>query len=218
MKTATTPLDLRDPRTLDEALTILAEDGPRTPLAGCTDVFVNLHFGTMPARRFLNLWALDELRGITADGTLRIGALTTYAELIRSEAVNDWLPALVAASREVGGAQIQNRGTLAGNVANGSPAGDSLPVLAVADAVIVLRSVTGERRVPLTELYTGYRATVIRPDELIVAIEVPRVEGKQWFRKVGTRAAQAISKVVMAGVRGPEPRVAFGSVAATRCR
>ncbi len=107
MKTATTPLDLRDPRTLDEALAILAEDGPRTPIAGCTDVFVNLHFGTTPARRFLNLWALDELRGITADGTLRIGALTTYTELIRSEAVNDWLPALVAASREVGGAQIQ---------------------------------------------------------------------------------------------------------------
>ncbi|HEX8673925.1 MAG TPA: FAD binding domain-containing protein, partial [Longimicrobium sp.] len=93
-----------------------------------------------------------------------------------------------------------------------------LPVLAVADAVIVLRSTAGERRVPITELYTGYRATVIRPDELIVAIEVPRVEGRQWFRKVGTRAAQAISKVVMAGVRGPEPRVAFGSVAATVVR
>jgi len=218
MKTATTPLDLRDPRTLDEALAILAEDGPRTPIAGCTDIFVNLHFGTTPARRFLNLWALDELRGITADGVLRIGALTTYTELIRSDAVNDWLPALVSASREVGGAQIQNRGTLAGNVANGSPAGDSLPVLAAVDAVIVLRSTSGERRVPITAFYTGYRATVIHPDELIVAIEVPRVEGRQWFRKVGTRAAQAISKVVMAGVRGPEPRVAFGSVAATVVR
>jgi CO/xanthine dehydrogenase FAD-binding subunit len=218
MKTATTPLDLRDPRTLDEALAILAEDGPRTPIAGCTDVFVNLHFGTTPARRFLNLWALDELRGITADGTLRIGALTTYTELIRSDAVNEWLPALVSASREVGGAQIQNRGTLAGNIANGSPAGDSLPVLAAADAVVVLRSTSGERRVSLTHLYTGYRATIVRADELIVAVEVPRVEGKQWFRKVGTRAAQAISKVVMAAVRGPEPRIAFGSVAATVVR
>ena len=219
MRTATTTLDLREARTLDEALGILRDDGPRTPIAGCTDVFVNLHFGTTPARRFLNLWPLDELRGISAeDGVLRMGALTTYTELVRSEAVNGWLPALVAASREVGGAQIQNRGTLAGNIANGSPAADTLPVLAVAEAVVVLRSLDGERRVPVAELYTGYRATVIRPDELIVAVEVPRVPGTQWFRKVGTRAAQAISKVVMAGVRGPEPRVAFGSVAATVVR
>lgn len=219
MKTATTTLDLREARTLDEALGILRDDGPRVPLAGCTDVFVTLHFGTPPARRFLNLWPLDELRGIAADGgVLRIGALSTYTELIRSEVVREWLPALVSASREVGGAQIQNRGTLAGNIANGSPAADTLPVLAVADARVVLRSLDGERRVPVAGLYTGYRATVIRPDELIVAVEVPRVPGTQWFRKVGTRAAQAISKVVMAGVRGPEPRVAFGSVAATVVR
>ncbi len=219
MTTATTTLDLREARTLDEALGILRDDGPRVPLAGCTDVFVTLHFGTQPARRFLNLWPLDELRGISADGgVLRMGALSTYTELVRSEAVREWLPALAAASREVGGAQIQNRGTLAGNIANGSPAADTLPVLAVADARVVLRSLDGERRVPVAELYTGYRATVIRPDELIVAVEVPRVPGTQWFRKVGTRAAQAISKVVMAGVRGPEPRVAFGSVAATVVR
>ena len=219
MTIPTTTLDLREPRTLDEALGILRDDGPRVPLAGCTDVFVALHFGTQPARRYLNLWPLDELRGISAEGdVLRIGALTTYTELIRSELVRDRLPAMVAASREVGGAQIQNRGTLAGNIANGSPAADSLPVLAVADAVVVLRSVDGERRVPVAGLYTGYRATVIRPDELIVAVEVPRVPGTQWFRKVGTRAAQAISKVVMAAVRGPEPRVAFGSVAATVVR
>ena len=219
MKTATTTLDLCQARTLDEALGILAEDGPRVPLAGCTDVFVNLHFGTTSDRRFLDIWGLDELRGICADGgVLRLGALTTYTEMIRSELVREWLPAMVAASREVGGVQIQNRGTIAGNIANGSPAGDSLPVLAMADAVVVLRSLGGERRVPMTGLYTGYRATAIRPDELIVAVEVPRVEGVQWFRKVGTRAAQAISKVVMAAVRGPEPRIAFGSVAATVVR
>ena len=219
MKTATTTLDLRPARTLDEALRILADDGPRVPLAGCTDVFVNLHFGTTSDRRFINIWGLDALRGISAQaGVLRLGALTTYTEMIRSGVVREWLPAMVAASREVGGVQIQNRGTIAGNIANGSPAADSLPVLAVADAVVVLRSVSGERRVPVNELYTGYRATVIRPDELIVAVEVPRVEGTQWFRKVGTRAAQAISKVVMAAVRGPEPRIAFGSVAATVVR
>jgi CO/xanthine dehydrogenase FAD-binding subunit len=91
-------------------------------------------------------------------------------------------------------------------------------VFAASDAVVVLRSVDSTRRVPFTEFYTGYRATVMRSDELIVAIEVPWVEGKQWFRKVGTRAAQAISKIVVAGVRGPSPRIAFGSVAPTVVR
>ena len=98
--------------------------------------------------------------------------------------------------------QIQNRGTLGGNIANASPAGDTLPVLAAADATVVLRSADGERRVPFDEFYTGYRTTVLRPDELIVAIEIPPRRRKQWFRKVGTRRAQAISKIVMAGVRG----------------
>ena len=128
------------------------------------------------------------------------------------------LPILAEASREVGSPQIQNRGTLGGNVANASPAGDTLPVLAVAEAMVVLRSVDGERRVPFGSFYTGYRQTVMRPDELIVAVEVPPVEGRQWFRKVGTRAAQAISKVVMAAVRAPQPRIALGSVAPTVVR
>jgi CO/xanthine dehydrogenase FAD-binding subunit len=125
---------------------------------------------------------------------------------------------LVAAAREVGGVQIQNRGTLGGNVANGSPAGDTLPVLAAAEAVVVLASADGERRVPFTAFYTGYRTSVMRADELIVAIEVAPVEGAQWFRKVGTRAAQAISKIVMSAVRGTQPRVALGSVAPTVVR
>jgi CO/xanthine dehydrogenase FAD-binding subunit len=114
--------------------------------------------------------------------------------------------------------QIQNRGTLGGNVANGSPAGDTLPVLAVAEAVVVLQSADEERRVPFGDFYAGYRATVRRPDELIVGFEIPPLEGRQWFRKVGTRAAQAISKVVMAAVRGPRPRIALGSVAPTVIR
>jgi CO/xanthine dehydrogenase FAD-binding subunit len=103
-------------------------------------------------------------------------------------------------------------------VANGSPAGDTLPVLAAADATVVLRSLDGERRVRFDEFYTGYRTSVRRPDELIVAFEVPPVEGRQWFRKVGTRAAQAISKVVMAAVDGRRPRIAVGSVAPTVVR
>ena len=113
---------------------------------------------------------------------------------------------LVAAAREIGGAQIQNRGTLGGNIANASPAGDTLPVLAAADARIVLRSADGERRVPFNDFYTGYRTSVRQPDELIVAIEIPPIDGRQCWRKVGTRRAQAISKVMMAGVRGREVR------------
>ncbi len=219
MRTAVSTLDLLEPRSLDDALGMLRQHAPLMPLAGCTDVFVGLQFGTQPARRFMNIWGLDELRGIEKrDGVLRIGALATYTELQRSPVVWEHLPMLVAASREVGGVQIQNRGTIGGNIANGSPAGDSLPVLAAADAVVVLRSLEGDRRVPFNGIYTGYRATVIRPDELIVAVEVPPVEGAQWFRKVGTRAAQAISKVVIAGVRAPRPRIALGSVAATVVR
>src|SRR5262249_29793139 len=125
---------------------------------------------------------------------------------------------LAAASREVGGAQIQNRGTLGGNVINASPAGDTLPVLAAAEAVLVLESAAGVRRVPFGAFYTGYRQSVRRADELLVAVEIPEVPGRQWFRKVGTRAAQAISKVVMAAVRAATPRIALGSVAPTVVR
>ena len=218
MRTALSTLDLRRAATVDEALHIL-RDEERMPIAGATDVYVALNFGTLAARRFLDIWELDELRGVTVRGdALAIGALTTYTALARSPLVRERLPMLAEASLLVGGVQIQNRGTIGGNLANGSPAGDSLPVLAAADATVVVRSLAGERRVPVNAFYTGYRATVLRSDELIVAVEVPRVEGRQWFRKVGTRAAQAISKVVVAGVRGAEPRFALGSVAPTVVR
>lgn len=218
VRTAISELDMRSAASLADALRIL-RDEKRTPVAGATDVYVALNFGTLEQRRFLDIWGVDELRGISErDDVLVLGALATYTSLIRSPLVVRRLPMLVDAARQVGGAQIQNRGTVGGNIANGSPAGDSLPVLMAADAVVVLRSAVGERRVPLTEYYTGYRATVMRPDELIVAIEVPPVEGKQWFRKVGTRAAQAISKIVVAGVRSTTPRIAFGSVAPTVVR
>ena len=207
------------PRDLAEAYAVLA-DGPARPIAGGTDLMVALtgELGE-PPDRILDLWGLDALRGIALDGdALSFGALTTYTDIRRSAVCREHLPVLVEAAATIGAAQIQNRGTLGGNVANASPAGDTLPVLAAADAVVVLRSADGERRVPFNELYTGYRATVMRPDELIVAIELPAVEGEQWFRKVGTRAAQAISKVVMAAVRGDRPRIAIGSVAPTVVR
>jgi CO/xanthine dehydrogenase FAD-binding subunit len=210
---------LLQPRSVGDALSMLRDEGPLTPIAGCTDLYVSLNFGTLAETRFLDLWRLDRLRGISARGaTLTIGALTTHTDLIRSPLIRRRLPMLAAAAREIGGVQIQNRGTIGGNVANASPAGDTLPVLAAADAVVVLASAEGERRVPFTAFYTGYRQSVRRPDELIVAFEIPPVPARQWFRKVGTRAAQAISKVVIAGVGGDHPRLAIGSVAPTVIR
>lgn len=195
---------------------MLAGDPTLTPIAGCTDVYVGLHFGTVKQQRFIDLWGLDELRGIAVDGgRLRIGALTTYSDLIASKLVTRRLPMLAAASREVGGAQIQNRGTLGGNIANASPAGDTLSVLAAAGAGVILRSTRGQRAVPFESFYTGYRASVRQPDELIVAVDFPALDGRQWWRKVGTRRAQAISKIMIAGVRGRDVRIAFGSVGPT---
>ena len=198
---------------------MLRDEESLMPLAGCTDVYVNLNFGTLPSKRFLNLWNLDSLRRITMRGKLlSIGALATYSDLIRSPLVRRRIPILAAAAREIGGVQIQNRGTIGGNVINASPAGDTLPVLAVAEADLVLQSASGRRRVPFRSFYTGYRQSVRRPDELLVSVEVAPLSGRQWFRKVGTRAAQAISKVVMAAIRADPPRIAFGSVAPTVVR
>jgi len=214
MKGIVSALELVEPRSLEHALRLLRDDAPLTPLAGCTDLYVLLNFGTLAERRFLNLWKLNALRRIELRGdVLAIGALATYSQLIRSRHVRQRLPMLIDAAREVGGAQIQNRGTIGGNIANASPAGDTLPVFAAVDATVVLRSADGERRVAFNEFYTGYRKSVMRADELITAVEIPAIEGRQWFRKVGTRAAQAISKVVMAAVRAPAPRIALGSVA-----
>jgi CO/xanthine dehydrogenase FAD-binding subunit len=212
---------LLQPRSLGDALKMLRDEGPLVPMAGCTDLYVSLMFGTLGSSRFVNLWPLHPLRTIVErNRVLSIGALATYTDVIGSALVNRRLPMLAAAAREVGGAQIQNRGTIGGNIANASPAGDTLPVLAAADARIVLRNASETRRVPVASFYTGYRQSVLRPDELIVAVEIDadRVRGRQWFRKVGTRAAQAISKVVMAGIAGERPRVALGSVAPTVVR
>ncbi len=219
MRTAISALEMRQPRSLREALRLLRDEAPLVPMAGCTDLYVGLNFGTLRATRFLNIWHLDELRGIRlAEGRLRIGSLTTYRDIIRSPLVRRRAPMLAAASREIGAVQIQNRGTIGGNIANGSPAGDTLPVLAAMDALVELRSADWARRVPFGSFYTGYRASVMRPDELITAVEIPPAFGRQWFRKVGTRAAQSISKVVMAAVRDGRPRIALGSVAPTVVR
>jgi xanthine dehydrogenase small subunit len=226
MRTDASQLSLLRPRRLREALRMLRDEGPLVPVAGCTDLYVGLNAGLVEDRRFIDLWPLDELRGIEVRAhRLRLGALTTYTELLASPLVRKRVPMLAAAARDVGGRQVQHRGTIGGNIANASPAGDTLPVLAAADADVVLQSAGRERTVPLTRFYTGYRATVRQPDELVVAVEIPGILGRQWWCKVGTRRAQAISKVAVAGTylpaarhRAPLVRLAFGSIAPTVIR
>jgi len=213
------------PESLADAYAALAESTPDaliTPIAGGTDIMVRItgEIGEPPAR-MLDLWRLDELRGISAAGdAVVIGALTTYTEIRSSALCREHLPTLVEASATIGAAQIQNRGTLGGNIANASPAGDSLPVLLGLDAAIVVGGKRGERTIPASEFWVAYRQTALAPDELILRIHIPVSDGREArFRKVGTRRAQAISKVVMcvswrerAGTWG-DPRVALGSVA-----
>ena len=215
------------PRTLADAYELLAEGG-WTPLAGGTDLMVRItgEIGEPPAR-LLDIWHLDELRGVTLrDGALVMGALSTYTDLRRSDLVAAHLPVLGEAAATIGAAQIQNRGTIGGNVVNASPAGDTLPVLLATDASIVLGGPRGERTVPAAGFWTGYRATARADDELVLRLEVPLPVGREVrFRKVGTRRAQAISKVVMALAWVPdasgawrEVRVAYGSIAAVPVR
>ena len=199
------------PRDLADALRLLRDTEACRPIAGGTDVMVMLHAGAMrPApRALLDLWSLGELKGVRrTGGAIEIGAAEPYTGIIGSRLARQHLPALVAASRTIGAAQIQNRGTLGGNLANASPAGDTLPVLLAADAVVV----TDRRTIPVAEFFTGYRATVLAAGELITAVRFPLDGRVVLFRKVGTRAAQAISKVVIAVSREPA-RVALGSVA-----
>ena len=217
------------PGDLSEALALLgaAVEGPRklTLLAGGTDLMVLQSSGHFVAEEVLDLWRLDALRGIAQreDGKLVLGALSTYQDLIESRLVQRWAPSLVEASRTVGAVQIQSRGTLGGNVANASPAGDTLPVLLAHGTDVVLESSAGgERVVPFDGFYGGYRKPDIRPGELIKSFVVdPLPEGAvSSFRKVGTRLAQSISKVMLCGVATVDAegridfvRLAAGSVA-----
>ena len=178
--------------------------------------------GIPDARGYLDLGALDELRGIRVeDGALVLGAATTYDELRRSPLVGAHVPVLAEMARQVGAVQIQNRGTLGGNIATASPAGDSLPVLLALDAEIVVGSTRGERTIAAAAFFPAYRRTALAADELILRIRVPiRPDRVVVFRKVGTRQAQSISVVVLAVAWRPEDgawhdvRVALGSVAA----
>jgi len=218
------------PRSLGEALALVADEpGVWRPFAGGTDLMVLLEAGNLAHRKFFSVWGLAELRGVEAgEDALTIGALTTYAEVRRSEVLRREFPMLVGAARETGGLAIQNRGTLGGNICNASPAADSPPALIAYGAQLELVSRAGTRRVAYDEFHTGYKQTVMRPDELLARISLPRPRpgARQFYRKVGTRRAQAISKVCFAGLLEleggvvSEARLALGSVAPTvvRCR
>jgi carbon-monoxide dehydrogenase medium subunit len=180
-----------------------------------------------PPAAMLDLSRIDALRGIALEqGALVLGARTTYTEIRRSALVREHLPVLVECAATIGAAQIQNRATLGGNVANASPAGDTLPILLATDATVLVGGQRGEREVTASTFFTGYRQTALAPDELILQVRFPLPKGRQVrFRKVGTRRAQAISKVVMAlawrdvgGEGWSDVRLALGSVAPTPVR
>src|SRR5437667_11287235 len=198
------------PKDLQDAVQLSRTTTGCRPLAGGTDLMVMMHSRTLrPApQAVLDLWSLAELKGIRrAKDMVEIGAAESYTGIIGSQDVQQHLPALAAAARAIGAAQIQNRGTLGGNLANASPAGDTLPVMLAYDAVVV----TDRRSIAIDKFFTGYRKTALQPDELITAVRFP-LGRRVAFRKVGTRAAQAIAKIVMAVSPSPA-RVAIGSVA-----
>jgi len=219
------------PRTLAGALRILEnEPGVWKPFAGGTDLMVLLEAGKLSHKRYLSLSGFRELRGVISDSPefVTVGALTTYTDVLRSSVLRAEFPLLARAARETGSIATQNRGTLGGNIVNASPAADSPPALLVNDAELELLSAAGSRWVPYADFHTGYKTMILRPDEIVSRIRLPR-DGRQWrqhYRKVGPRKAQAISKVCFAGAcviqndRVSEARIAYASIAPVpvRCR
>ncbi|HET9528171.1 MAG TPA: xanthine dehydrogenase family protein subunit M [Pyrinomonadaceae bacterium] len=214
---------LTSPRSLEDVLSLLAnEPGVWKPFAGGTDLMVLLEAGKLTHRNYINIWQLAELRGIEVDDDhVTLGALTTYTDIQEHAVLRDEFPMLCQAASETGGLAIQNRGTLGGNIVNASPAADSPPALLAYDAEVELVSTQGSRWLPYQDFHTGYKQMRIRPDELLTRIRLPRntAGAIHYYRKVGTRKAQAISKVCFAATgrinngRIDNVRLAVGSVA-----
>ena len=213
------------PRTFAEAQEALARGAVK--VAGATDLLVIDHATGREHAEVLNVLGIEELQGIgiTADNQLRIGAASTFTQIRASKEIAEHVPILAAAAATIGAAQIQNRATLGGNIANASPAGDSLPALLALGALIGIGGPREHRLVPYRQFHTGYRKTVLGADELIAHVNVPLpTPSVQVFRKVGTREAQAISKVVVGfacdrtGDALSNVRLAMGSVAPTPVR
>ena len=220
--------DLVSPASLDEALALLAGDpGGYRPIAGGTDLMVVLNAGRLPVAKFLDLSRCGELRGIQETGThLSLGALTTFTEVRDCRAVHQHFPNLVKSARLTGALAIQNRGTLGGNIVNASPAADTPPSLLAYGAEVELVSERGSRRVAYEAFHLGYKKMDLAPDELLHRIIVPKPSGRtfHFYRKVGTRQAQAISKICLAAFARIEHgvvaefRVGRGSIAPVPAR
>jgi CO/xanthine dehydrogenase FAD-binding subunit len=215
------------PGSLGEVLDDLSRHPGARPFAGGTDLMVLLEAGQLPEGRYVSLQHCPELLGIQEidGGRVSIGAMTTYTEIQRSRRLARDYPMLGMAARETGGVATQNRGTIGGNIANASPAADTPPVLLVYDAELELISAAGSRRLPYAKFHLGYKQMDLRPGEIIGRVILPLPQrGSVYFRKVGTRRAQAISKVCLAGMIRVEAnaiqdvRIAFGSVAPTVLR
>lgn len=211
------------PASLSEALDVLTRvENNCQPFAGGTDLMVLLEAGKLPQKNYVNIRNLSELRGIeVTDSHVTLGALTTYTQIQDHETLRADFPMVCQAASETGGLAIQNRGTIGGNIVNASPAADSPPALLAYDAELELVSVNGTRTIPYHSFHTGYKQMDIRPEELLRAVRLPRTSKGlvNYYRKVGTRKAQAISKVCFAGVAGTDGdriidvRIALGSVA-----
>lgn len=185
-------MELLQPATWQEALEMKAAHPDAVPIAGGTDVMVEINLDHRRPETIIDLTRLKELTEWGTDrGLLRIGAGVTYTRLI--EELGDRLPGLAMASRTVGSPQIRNRGTVGGNLGTASPAGDAHPPLLAADAMVELASTSGSRRVPMSEFFTGPKRNAARPDELIAAFVVLPASGAQQFSKVGTRNAMVIA-------------------------
>jgi CO/xanthine dehydrogenase FAD-binding subunit len=216
------PFGLDVPENLESALRLLSNEPGSRPFAGGTDLMVLLESGKLPPGNYVSIWGLKELRGITVtDDAVVLGALTTYTDVLSHAVLQSEFPLLCAAARQTGGIATQNRGTLGGNIANASPAADSPPALLAYDAELELVSAGGVRRVSYERFHSAYKVMDLAPGEIIHRIILPRRHGGwlQTYTKVGTRNAQAISKVCLAavldldGTRVRDARVALGSVA-----
>jgi len=185
-------MDFLAPASLPEALAAKAERPDALPIAGGTDVMVELNFDQRRPPALLDLTSVPELAELSiVNGTVRIGAGVPYTRII--ESLGSALPGLAMASRTVGSPQIRNRGTVGGNLGSASPAGDAHPPLLASDAVVEVASVRGRRDIPIGSFFLGVKRSALEPDELIVAIRVPRAAGPQQFAKVGTRNAMVIA-------------------------
>jgi CO/xanthine dehydrogenase FAD-binding subunit len=180
------------PTTWAEALEAKAAHPDAVAIAGGTDVMVAVNFGRLRPARLLDLTRIEDLRQWdTEDGAVRLGAGVPYARVITE--LGDRLPGLAMAARTIGSPQIRNRGTVGGNLATASPAGDAHPALLAADAEVEVASVRGSRRIPVADFYTGVKRTAMADDELIAAVRIVPPSGPQQYSKIGTRNAMVIA-------------------------